>query len=267
MVNTTSYQPGNSIIHRLDPRVKLVILVFLTVLVFFVKSFISVGILFFSVLFCWFLAKMSFKIILRYLRVMSFLFFLLLTMQALFYPGSTFIVRPLIPEKVPFFGGRGGITAEGILFGLLLCWRLLTMVSLLPLLLFTTTIEELVLAMVKMGLSYKIAFTATTALNQLQVLESEISQIINAQRLRGFKVFERGRLLQKLRSLPTLVVPLVIGAMRRANLMGTAMDSRAFGAEKNRTYITSLSLEAKDLVILTGSLLYIGVLIYINYRF
>ena len=120
----------------------------------------------------------------------------------------------------------------------------------------TTTIEELALAMVKMGLSYKVAFTATTALNQLPILRSDILSIMNAQKLRGFTVFDTGKWYQKLKAFPTLVVPLVMGAMRRATLMGVAMDSRAFGSDTKRTYIMTIKTGPKDWLFLCGSLLF-----------
>jgi energy-coupling factor transport system permease protein len=136
----------------------------------------------------------------------------------------------------------------------------------LPLLLVTTTIEGLSLAMVKMGLSYKVAFTATTALNQLPILHSDIIAIMNAQRLRGFTAFDRGRLFQKMKAFPTLVVPLVMGAMRRATLMGVAMDSRAFGSDKRRSYIMTIKTRTGDWLFLFGSVLF-GLLLLVMNRY
>jgi energy-coupling factor transport system permease protein len=267
LASTTSYMPGNSILHRLDPRVKLIILVFLTIEVFFIKTFVALGVMFFSILFLWAIAKMSPRMIIKYLKMMMVLFIILIIMQAIFYPGATKLVDPLIPEASPILGGMGDITLEGIVFGVLLCWRVLTLICMLPLLLVTTTVEELALAMVKMGLPYKIAFTTTTALNQLPLLQTEVVQIMNAQKLRGFTVFENGKILQKFKAFPTLVVPFVMGAMRRANMMGVAMDSRAFGTSSTRTYITSIRMHSKDWVISALCMIYIVCLFLLNHYF
>jgi len=63
-------------------------------------------------------------------------------------------------------------------------------------------------------------------------------------------------LFEKLRAYPALVTPLVIGSMRRAQLMAVAMDSRAFGASKSRTYLEDITLHGRDWVFLCGSILF-----------
>jgi energy-coupling factor transport system permease protein len=256
MANPTSYKPGNSVLHRTDPRIKTVVLVIFTILIFIIRSFSAIGLLFVVILLLWKISGLGFGTILSYMKLLMVLFLLLMIMQTIFYPGDIVLVEPLIPHWFPLLGGMGDITLEGILYGVLLCLRVLTLMCTLPLLLVTTTIEELALAMVKMGLSYKVAFTATTALNQLPILRSDILSIMNAQKLRGFTVFDTGKWYQKLKAFPTLVVPLVMGAMRRATLMGVAMDSRAFGSDTKRTYIMTIKTGPKDWLFLCGSLLF-----------
>jgi len=265
MANPTSYKPGNSLLHKTDPRIKTIVLIFFTVLIFVFKSFISIGLLFAAILILWKVAGLGYQTILSYVKFMMVLFILLMIMQSIFYPGVIVLVEPLIPQWFPLIGGMGNITLEGILFGLLLCLRVLTLLCTLPLLLVTTTIEELSLAMVKLGLSYKVAFTATTALNQLPILRSDIVSIMNAQKLRGFTVFDTGKLFAKLKAFPTLVVPLVMGAMRRATLMGVAMDSRAFGSDKKRSYIMSIRTKPGDWIFLLSALAFGGLLLVLNY--
>ena len=265
MANPTSYKPGNSLLHRTDPRIKLIVLVIFTILIFILKCFSSIGLLFLVILLLWKIAGLEYRTILSYMKLLSILFVLLMAMQTVFYPGDTILVEPLIPEAVPVLGGMGNIALEGIIYGLLLCLRVLTLMCTLPLLLVTTSIEELALAMVRLGLSHKVAFTATTALNQLPILRSDIVSIMNAQKLRGFTVFETGKWYQKLKAFPTLVVPLVMGAMRRATLMGVAMDSRAFGSYKDRTYIMTIKTKAGDWIFLFFSLIFVAALLVMNH--
>lgn len=265
MANPTSYKPGNSVLHRADPRFKTIVLIIYTMFIFIFTSFLSIGLLFLSILVLWKIAGIGYRTIVSYAKLLTVIFILLMIMQTIFYPGETILVEPLIPEGVPLLGGKGNIALEGILFGMILCLRVLTLMCTLPLLLVTTTIEELALGLVKMGLPYKIAFTATTALNQLPILRSDIVSIMNAQKLRGFTVFDDGKLFQKLKAFPTLVVPLVMGSMRRATLMGVAMDSRAFGSDKTRTYIMSLKIRPGDWLFLVVSLCYGVLLLYLNF--
>ncbi len=109
------------------------------------------------------------------------------------------------------------------------------------------------LALTKLGLPYRTAYLATTALNQVPVLRQDIESIVQAQRLRGSEAFGRGHILKKLKAYPTLVVPLVMTAMRRANLMGIAMEARAFGSGKTRSSLHTLSFTLLDGVALAAT--------------
>jgi energy-coupling factor transport system permease protein len=130
------------------------------------------------------------------------------------------------------------------------------MIVLLPLVSMTTPVQILALGFVKIGFPYQLSYTLTSALNMVPILQSEIISIMDAQKLRGMQTFEKGKLKDKLRSYPALVTPLVIGAMRRAQAMSVAMDSRAFGAFKTRTYIEDVELELKDWVFMLCVVLY-----------
>ncbi|MDC7240303.1 MAG: energy-coupling factor transporter transmembrane component T, partial [Spirochaetales bacterium] len=82
----------------------------------------------------------------------------------------------------------------------------------------------------------------------------------------GFSVFEEGRFREKMKAFPALVVTLVIGAMRRAQAMGVAMDARGFGAGKSRTYRLTLKMTGSDwavffLMVLLAALLMGGAFI------
>jgi energy-coupling factor transport system permease protein len=91
----------------------------------------------------------------------------------------------------------------------------------------------------------------TTALNMVPILQAETGVIVDAQRLRAMHSFEKGKLIDKIKAYPALVTPLVIGSMRRAQLMAVAMDSRAFGATTSRTYLDDIHMVFKDWVFLS----------------
>lgn len=238
------YYPGNSLFHRLDPRAKIVTLVLLTTVIFLVTNFIVICGLFLIIVTFWLLSGLPNKTLIAYLKFMLPLFALLTLIQGFFYGGPTALVEPVIPEGVPLIGGKGRLSLEGLLFGVLLSFRLLTLICLMPLTTMTTPLHKLTLGMVKMGLNYKIAYIITTTLNLIPSLQAELQVIIDAQRLRAFRVFEEGTVWEKIKSYPALVTPLVIGAMRRAQTMGVAMDARAFGAQKTRTYIENIVMDS-----------------------
>jgi energy-coupling factor transport system permease protein len=239
-----AYYPGNTFIHKLDPRAKIIFMVIVSTAVFMVQQ-IPVALVVLSVMFClWFLARLPLSVLWSFIKVLLPIIGFLFVVQAVFYPGTTPLIKPLIPIG----RGYGQITLEGILFSVLLALRLISMIIMLPLVNFTTPVQVFALGMVKMGLPYKLAYTMTTALNLVPILQGETGVIVDAQRLRAMQSFEKGKLGEKLRAYPALVTPLVIGSMRRAQMMAVAMDSRAFGASKSRTYLEDINLKPSDWV-------------------
>jgi len=255
------YFRGNTLFHRLDPRTKIIFMVLVSTAIFAIQNMsVSIAILGVMVL-LWVVARLPFSVLGGFLRALLPVFAFLLLVQAVFYPGETDLVRPLIPQVVPLIGGVGRITLEGILFSVLLMLRLLAMIILLPLVSMTTPVHIFALGLVRMGLPYRLAYTITAALNLVPILQTEASTIIDAQRLRAMKTFEKGKIVDKVKAYPALVTPLVIGAMRHAQSMAVAMDSRAFGATAKRTYIEDIQLRPVDWVFTGLTLLFtVGVI-------
>jgi energy-coupling factor transport system permease protein len=242
-----AYYPGRTFFHRLDPRAKIIFMVIVSTAIFAVQQ-ISVALVVLAVMFAlWFMAKLPFSVLWSFIKVLLPIIAFLFVVQAIFYPGSIPLVKPLIPLG----RGYGQITLDGILFAVLLALRLIAMIIMLPLVNFTTPVQIFALGMVKMGLPYKLAYTMTTALNLVPILQGETGVIVDAQRLRAMQSFEKGKLIDKLKAYPALVTPLVIGSMRRAQLMAVAMDSRAFGASKSRTYLEDIRLQTMDWIFIS----------------
>jgi energy-coupling factor transport system permease protein len=237
-----AYYPGKTFFHKLDPRAKIIFMVIISMAIFAVQQ-IPVALVVLAVMLClWFIARLPFSVLWSFIKVLLPIIGFLFLVQAILYPGNTPLIKPLIPIGK----GYGQVTLEGILFAVLLGLRLIAMIIMLPLVNFTTPVQIFALGMVKMGMPYRLAYTMTTALNLVPILQSETGVIVDAQRLRAMQSFEKGKLVEKLKAYPALVTPLVIGSMRRAQLMAVAMDSRAFGASKSRTYLEDISLHVWD---------------------
>ncbi len=264
-MSMVQYYPGKSFIHNLDPRVKFVSLFVLTILIFSTTNFLVISIIFFAALISWLVARLPVKILYAYMKILAVLLIILIAMQALFYPGSIIIYSPIIPDIVPLVGGIGKISKEGLVFGLILSFRMVTLICLMPLITFTTPIEKMVLGLIRMGLPYTIAYTATTALNMIPILQAELEIIVDAQRLRAFQTFEKGTFVEKVRAYPTLVIPLLMSSMRRAQSMGVAMDSRAFGAGKCRTFFEDIVMDKKDWLFIGFVVLFCIAGVYISF--
>lgn len=248
MSSMITYIPGKTLFHRLDPRSKIIFMVLISTAIFAVQNLYMIIAILAVMVVLWFIAGLPVKVVLGFLRALLPIFAFLVIIQAIFYPGDHILIRPLIPNFVPWIGGIGRITLEGIVFSIILMLRLLSMIILLPLVSMTTPVHIFALGLVKLGLPYHLAYTITSALNLVPILQNETSVIIDAQRLRAMKTFEKGKALEKARAYPALVTPLVIGAMRHAQSMAVAMDSRAFGANKKRTYIDDIEFRPLDWV-------------------
>jgi energy-coupling factor transport system permease protein len=252
------YTHGDSFFHRLDPRSKIVSMLMMTFMIVAVENLWLAAAILLTMVLLWCLAGLSLSVLKDLATPMIGLGVFLLIVQALLYPGDRVLIQPIVPRPIPILGGRGSITLDGILFAVLLSFRLLAMVILLPLVTMTTPLHIFTLGLVRLGLPYRLASTMTTALNLIPILQTEATTIADAQKLRAFQVFEKGSFYEKLKAYPSLVTPLIIGAMRRAQLIAVAMDSRAFGASAHRTYIHEIRMRQRDWVFLTLAALFAG---------
>lgn len=259
-----SFSPGSTLMHRLDPRAKLLFLLVLSIVIFSIQELTLSILVFISLCLLWATAKLPLSTIWSFAKGLIPIFVFLIIVQAILYPGETVLIEPLIPRFIPGIGGVGNITLEGILFALVLMFRLVSMIVLLPLVSMTTPVHILALGLVKIGFPYQLSYTLTSALNMVPILQSEVTSIVDAQKLRAMQTFEKGKMKDKFRSYPALVTPLVIGAMRRAQAMSVAMDSRAFGAYKTRTYIEDIRLIMTDWFFMLGVILYSIAIFYLK---
>ncbi len=259
------YHEGRTFLHEMDPRVKVILLLILTVAVFMTTDFLVLTGTFLVVVLLWKGANLPIKKVLTYAKFLLGLVAFLTFLQAVFVQGEIVLIEPIIPAAVPVIGGWGKVYLDGILYGLLLGFRLLIVICLMPMVVMTTPVHILSLGLVRMGLSYQVSYMFTTALNLIPTLQSETQTIIDAQKMRGLTAFEKGSLAEKFKAYPPLVVPLVIGAMRKAQLMGVAMDSRAFGASKKRTYMENIEMKSKDYVYLVVGTIFTVAIVVANF--
>jgi energy-coupling factor transport system permease protein len=243
-------------LRRLDPRTKTLLVLLCTLLVVIVDHPLVAPGLSLCFLGLWLAAGMSFAKIRAYLKLLAALIVFVIVLQTLFTPGERYLLRPLIPEAVPLIGGRGSLKWEGLILGLVIGCRLLALTLLLPMLTMTTETRLLALGFCKLGLPYKAAFVATTALNLIPAFEEDARIIMDAQKLRGLRAFEEGSLADKFRAYPALAIPLIICALRRARMLGTAMDARAFGAFKTRTWLEHISFSRLDFCAFAAGLVF-----------
>ncbi len=131
-------------------------------------------------------------------------------------------------------------------------------------LLSTTRNEELVLAMIKLGMPYRVGFAISTSLRLVPTIASSIYTISQAQRSRGLDL-ESGNVLERLRKYIPLLIPVFISTIRGTNIFGMALESKGFGARKDRTFYLKMEMEKRDYITLGFSVAVVVFCLYINF--
>ncbi len=236
------YLPGNSVVHRLDPRTKIILIFTYIVMLFMVQNALgyAVSALFLAAV-C-IIAKIPIKMILKSLKPL--MFFVVFTAIINLFMTSGEIVFSFWIFK---------ITKEGIVLTVKMALRLILLVAGTSLLTYTTSpivltdgIESLLSPLSKIGVpSHEIAMMMSIALRFIPTIIDETDKIIKAQSARGSD-FESGNLIRRAKALIPILVPLFISAFRRADDLAVAMECRCYHGGKNRTKLKSLKMTLID---------------------
>ncbi|HWQ46456.1 MAG TPA: energy-coupling factor transporter transmembrane component T [Longilinea sp.] len=252
MIGATFVQKDTPI-HSLDGRTKLLaLMVIFTLVLVFTDPIYVLGLLA-LVMLAWGAAKIPLSSIKGILQFFGWIALIILLLNLFFYPGETNLFR--ISGPVAVIGFSGYITLEGILFGVAMVLRLLVIMIVAPLLVMTTPLPDLMLALVKIKVPYRFAFIMTTALSLLPAIQNRASIISQAQLCRGVSDFEGGKIWDKLRVMANMMIPLILGTFRDSQTLDVAMSSRAFGAPIKRTFFMESHFHSFDYVVIAFSCL------------
>ena len=242
----------DSIFTRLDFRAKLVMMTVITAIAFSWESPVTGGILTLSVIIACLLAGVRLSYLSIILKVMVPLYiFLLLTMgffnveQVKLLTGKTELTPLLtLPETWWLLGGAK-MSVEGTLYGLNIVFKTLTMVLVIPLGIFTTDVDNMIVSMIRAKIPYKIVFIFSSTLRFFPLLFEEIQSIVEAQRLRGLDLEKMGP-IKRARVYATVAVPLILGAMNKSQKLEIVLQSKAFSGSSERTYLHESVLSSTD---------------------
>ena len=240
--------PGNSIIHRLDPRMKIILVVLYVVNLFLVSS--AVGYAFMTVFTFGIIAltKIPLKLYFRGLKPLLFIVVFTAILN-LFYSAGEPLVQFWIFK----------ITLNGIKTAVFMVLRILLLVLGTSVLSYTTSpivltggLERLLSPLSKIKVPVQeFAMMKTIALRFIPTLLEETDKIMNAQKARGAD-FETGSLLQRAKALTPILIPLFVSAFRRADELAVAMECRGYTGVSTvkRTYLTQYKFHGFDFVAL-----------------
>ena len=257
------YFPGNSVVHRLDPRTKLIMLVLYIVALFCAVSWVSYAVVFVFLAVTIALSKIPVKSIVRGMKPLVVILVFTGVLNLFFTPGDTVLVSFWVVT----------ITLEGLVRAILMVARILMLISGTFLLTYTTSpisltdgLESLLSPLKAIRLPvHELSMMMCIALRFIPTLIEETDKIMSAQKARGAD-FETGSLLQRVKALVPILVPLFISAFRRADELATAMECRCYQGGDGRTKMKLLRFSYFDFVALgIGALLIAAVMVLAHF--
>ncbi|MBO4356231.1 MAG: energy-coupling factor transporter transmembrane protein EcfT [Clostridia bacterium] len=253
------YFPGNSFLHRLDPRMKLLMAVFYIVGLFLAKDLFTIVALTLFALLLAPIGKISIKTILVSLKPIRFIIFLTAFFNIFWHKG----------EMLLFEFKFIHVYVEGLVYAAIIALRVIALLIGSTILISYTTspialtdaIERILRPLNKIHVPvHEFAMMMTIALRFIPTLIEETDKIISAQKSRGAD-FETGNLIQRSKALIPVFIPLLISSVRRADELATAMECRCYHGGKGRTRMKILKFRLCDLLALVFTVLFLGAVI------
>jgi energy-coupling factor transport system permease protein len=231
-------------IHNLDPRIKFVYVCAIFAVAIIFGELLPLMILFFMQIPFVLLAGVK-RQWLRSMRGAAFLATIIFLTNFIF----------------AFIGGRA--MAESLENAVAMTLRFIVLVESFSIFFLTTSPDHLGLALEQTHIPYEFCFAFTTAVRFVPVLAEEAQTIMDAQKARGLEL-ERGNFLKRIRNYIPILIPLIVSAIRRSLELAEAMESRAWGATKNRTNLYVLKMHRSDLVLILITVGILATAIYVR---
>ncbi len=235
--------PGSSFVHRLDPRTKLIFLVLYIIALFTASNWISYGLMLAFLLFVIKISTIPVKSIDKGMKPLVFILVFTGVLNVFFTAGDTVLFSAWIIT----------ITKEGVVRAVFMMVRILMLITGTFLLTYTTSpialtdgLESLLNPLKKLRLPvHELSMMMCIALRFIPTLIEETDKIMSAQKARGAD-FETGSLMQRVKALVPILVPLFISAFRRADELATAMECRCYQGGEGRTKMKLLRFRRCD---------------------
>ena len=239
--------PGTSLVHRFDPRMKLVLTIVYIVLLFAASNplGLTLSILFLALMYK--VAQIPFKMILKSLKPILPIVVFTAVLNLFFVSGEG---DPLV--KLGFLT----IYAEGVRYAVLMAVRVMALIAGTSLLTYTTSpivltdaIEQLLKPLGRLHFPvHELAMMMSIALRFIPTLIEETDKIMNAQKARGAQL-DTGKMTDRVKALVPVLIPLFISAFRRADELAMAMECRCYHGGEGRTRLKQLHMHRSDILI------------------
>lgn len=238
-LNAFKFMKRDEFLHNLDPRTKLVLAIVYTISGLLFTQIIPLLFIFLSLIPFILIGKL-FKQWIKSIRGLSFLMLFMIILNTFFLSLS---------------------------FAIAMITRICIMVSAFSIFFLTVDPNDLALSLISMKIPYEYAFAFSLAFRFVPTIAIEAQNILDAQQSRGYEMQKKG-LINQIKNLFPLLIPLIICSIRRAFNVAEALESRAFGSRKERSYYHTIKFTIKDWIFTIYLLLFliIFIIIRINLR-
>ena len=255
------YFPGRSLVHRMDPRVKLVLTFAYIVAVFIPRNWVGMGLAAGFLVFSVALSRLPLKLVWKSVKPILPLVLFTSVINIFFVDGGDILVDWWIFH----------ITVRGVVTAVFIALRIVCLIAGSSLLTYTTSPTTLTDALERLMKPLKllhvhvheIAMMMTIALRFIPTLVEETDKIMSAQKARGADI-ESGGLMQRVRALIPILIPLFVSSFRRAYELAMAMECRCYHGGDGRTRMKELHLHRRDFLAVGVCLVYLAALIVLN---
>lgn len=258
------YYPGNSVVHKLDPRYKIILTFGLIIVAFVASNFLSLGLISIATVLIMLLSKIPLKMYFKTIKSIWFFIALTAVINIFFIQTGNVLV---VFWKIKIY--TGGV--EKALFIALRIFLLLVISSALT---YTTTptsltdaIESLLKPLSKIGINiHTFAMMMTIALRFIPTLIEETGKIMNAQKARGASM-DDGSIVKRIKAVIPILIPLLASSIRRATELADAMECRCYHGGEGRTRLKVMKSTYMDLISLIAFACLIAGVVLINFFF
>ncbi|MDE6425981.1 MAG: energy-coupling factor transporter transmembrane protein EcfT [Ruminococcus sp.] len=255
------YFPMDSIIHRLDPRFKIVMTLIFIIMLFTGESFICIGISAVYTLIAVLLSKIKFKMFVKSIKPLMPFLLITAVLNLLF----------MCDGEVYFHWKFIKITSDGINISVFMIIRIVLLIIGSSLLTYTTSpitltdaVERLLSPLKRFKFPvHELAMMMSIALRFIPTLIEETDKIISAQKARGAEI-DTGSITNRAKNMVSILIPLFISAFRRADELATAMECRCYNGGEGRTRLRQLKSELRDYISLSVTILFFVCVILLN---
>ena len=239
------YFPGNSPVHRMDPRGKIIMMAIYIIELFVANNLQAMAVSILFILVAYKVAGIPVKMVLKSIKPVIVLIVFTGVLNMLFVDGNELF-------RIGFIR----ITDQGVFYAVVMAVRIICLIAGTSLLTYTTSpivltdaIERLLYPLSRLHLPvHELAMMMTIALRFIPTLIEETEKIMNAQKARGAQL-DSGKLVQRVKALVPVLIPLFVSAFRRADELAVAMECRCYHGGEGRTRLKQMHMTARDVLL------------------